>query len=335
MGSSAVLDVKPLTKIDVLGGVFKKVTELEVAIVANDDSTVKSADDEASEKPTDNEENAIEVVGDGDDEFQDAKSEITDTPTKGNEPNTLSEDEDNDPKLTPEDKTTESGDNFEIKEDNIEGEVTDVAKEDEGATGENEDSVKVEAVDQTEVTVSNEVKEKEEGKESESEGKVAITDAENSSESNEMAETEAEGKLDTNSPPPSMLIPTCVVYCRIEFDVSLKDQKDELYNLLNNASKRKAIAVDKLRKAAALLNRSKPTEEVKGGNGVKTVKSGFLNKKSSKKSSTFLVRWYEKTVGPHSTIRKIFPIAKNYIIFFGTVTLMHFQGQQLALPPPV
>ena len=33
--------------------------------------------------------------------------------------------------------------------------------------------------------------------------------------------------------------------------------------------------------------------------------------------------------------KEIFPLAKNYIIFFGTVTLMHSRGQELALPPPI
>ena len=33
--------------------------------------------------------------------------------------------------------------------------------------------------------------------------------------------------------------------------------------------------------------------------------------------------------------KEIFPLAKNYIIFFGAVTPMHFRGQELALPPPI
>lgn len=340
LGSSAVLDVKPLTKIDVLGGVFKKVTELEVAIVANDDSTAKSTDNEAVEKPSSEEEDTTEVDDDGEDEFQDAKSEITDTPTKGNAPNKLPEDEDEEKEqqLEKEDKSKETGNNDESMDEKEGEELTDATEEGVTTTGEDKDAVKVELGDQ--VTLINEGKEdapsneKKEDKDSESEGVSAITDTEESVLINEET-TEEEAKLDKKLPPASMLIPTCVVYFRIEFDVSLKEQKDELYNLLNNASKRKAVAVDKLRKAAALLNRSKSAEEAKGGNDVKAVKSGFLNKKSSKKKSSFLVRWYEKTIGPQSTTRKLFPIAKNYIIFFGAVTLMHFQGQQLALPPPV
>mmetsp|Transcript_13532 Transcript_13532/g.20128 ORF Transcript_13532/g.20128 Transcript_13532/m.20128 type:complete len:477 (+) Transcript_13532:134-1564(+) len=340
LGSSAVLDVKPLTKIDVLGGVFKKVTELEVAIVANDDSTTKSAENEAVENPSSEEKDTTMVDGDGEDEFQDAKSEIMDTPTKGIAPNKLPEDEDEekDQQLEKEDEVKDTGNNDESMEEKKGVELTDTVEGGVTTAGEDEDAVKVELVDQ--VTLINEVKEdapskeKKEDNDPENEGVSAIKDTEESGETNEET-TEEEAKLDTKLPPASMLIPTCVVYFRIEFDISLKEQKDELYNLLNNASKRKAVAVDKLRKAAALLNRSKPAEEAKGGNDVKAVKSGFLNKKSTKKKSMFLVRWYEKTIGPQSTTRKLFPIAKNYIIFFGAVTLMHFQGQQLGLPPPV
>ena len=37
----------------------------------------------------------------------------------------------------------------------------------------------------------------------------------------------------------------------------------------------------------------------------------------------------------NSIATEFFPLAKNYIIFFGAVTLMHFRGQELALPPPI
>lgn len=337
LGSSALLDVKPLTKIDVLGGVFKKVTELEVAIVANDESTANSIGNEAVEEPSSETEGTAEVDDYGEDEFQDAKSEIADTPTKGNAPNKSPEDEEEEKEqqLEKEDEVKETDDKNESMKAKDEEELTDAADEGATATGKDEDAVNVEQVDQiSELEEDAPSNEKKEDKNSESEEVSASIDAEGGAKTDEET-TEEEAKLDTKLPPASMLVPTCVVYFRIEFDTSLKEQKDELYNLLNNASKRKAVAVDKLRKAAASLNRSKATEGTKGGNDVKAVKSGFLNKKSSKKKPMFLVRWYEKTIGPQSTIRKLFPIAKNYIIFFGAVTLMHFQGQQLALPPPV
>ena len=81
----------------------------------------------------------------------------------------------------------------------------------------------------------------------------------------------------------------------------------------------------------------------------KVVKSGFLNKKSmtksqemtknqetaKKKEDGFLLRMYQRTIGPNSIARKLLPLAKNYIIFFGAVTLMHFRSQDLDLPPPI
>jgi hypothetical protein len=128
----------------------------------------------------------------------------------------------------------------------------------------------------------------------------------------------------------------------VEYEPSTLDQKQELYELKSQNTSRREAAIDKLRKCAAALNRIKSSVAGKSSEGSSkdaaknpAVKSGFLNKKEKKKQPFFLVRWYEKTVGPESLIRQLFPILKNYILFFGTVTLMHFQGQQLALPPPV
>ena len=75
----------------------------------------------------------------------------------------------------------------------------------------------------------------------------------------------------------------------------------------------------------------------------KVVKLGLLNKKymtknqdmAKKKEDGFLLRLYQRTISPNSIARKFFPLAKNYIIFFGAVTLMHLRGQDLALPPPI
>ena len=91
-------------------------------------------------------------------------------------------------------------------------------------------------------------------------------------------------------------------------------------------------------------------EDTEGSEALdKVVKSVFLNKKSmnkkhemtknqemaKKKEDGFLLRLFQSTIGPNSIARKFFPLAKNYIIFFGAVTLMHFHGQELALPPPI
>lgn len=171
--------------------------------------------------------------------------------------------------------------------------------------------------------------------ETEESTEVSDENGEGKEEENPTSASDSEQKDEEDGPSvTALLVPTCVVQMRIEYNPSIKDQKDELYDLLNKASKRKAMAVDKLRKSALAMNRASPAETslVKKE---KTVKSGFLNKKAVAKKEMFLVRWYNKALGRGSFVRNAFPIAKNYIIFFGGVALMHFQGQQLALPPPV
>ena len=136
---------------------------------------------------------------------------------------------------------------------------------------------------------------------------------------------------------PVIETPVCTVTLKIEFEPSKKDQKDELYDLLNKVSKRKAAAIDKLRKSAAAVSRlaaqDSPSKGDDKAGASRAVKPGFLNKE--KKEPGFFKRLYERTIGPNSLFMMLAPIAKNYVIFFGTVAFMHFQGQQLALPPPV
>jgi hypothetical protein len=136
----------------------------------------------------------------------------------------------------------------------------------------------------------------------------------------------------------SLLESICTAVFRVEYEPSTADQKQELYELKSQNTSRREMAIDKLRKCAAALNRikssSSKTSEGKDAAKNLAVKSGFFNKKE-KKRPFFLVRWYEKTVGPDSLLRQLFPIFKNYILFFGAVALMHFQGQQLALPAPL
>ena len=136
---------------------------------------------------------------------------------------------------------------------------------------------------------------------------------------------------------PVIETPVCTVTLKIEFEPSKKDQKDELYDLLNKVSKRKAAAIDKLRKSAAAVSRlaaqDSPSKGDDKAGASQAVKPGFLNKE--KKEPGFFKRLYERTIGPNSLFMMLAPIAKNYVIFFGTVAFMHFQGQQLALPPPV
>jgi len=158
-----------------------------------------------------------------------------------------------------------------------------------------------------------------------------------------------EEEKEVTKPPPTSTgkggkieLPTCVVYVRVAFIPSKNDEKNELCDLLNRMSKKKALAIQKLRKAAETMNRSRASEvssivSRKGNDGSTAVKAGFLNKKSKVKTKEpmAIVRWYEKVLGPESVVRKFFPVAKNYLLFFGGVVLMHYQGHQLALPAPV
>lgn len=382
LGSSAVHDVKPLSEIDVLGGVTKKVSVLHIAIVPNDENgdyspaavdAEEKTNEDAEEETTEQETKDVEIVPDDesgdsspavvdaeeeknedeeeetkeqetsdeieitetDDEFQDAKSEEEESKTPEEE--NVAENNTSDAKAA-------GGDSEAIEEGN-EGDV-DTGDAEENADADGANSASENDADDSGNAVESDAKD-EEAKSSEDNAPEAVEEtfedntAETVEETLEVAAESSEETTTTEEAPaeskaePSVLVPTCVVQMRVEFNSSIKDQKDELYDLLNKASKRKALAVDKLRKSAAALNRSKPAEQAalvkKDG---KVVKAGFLNKQPVKKDM-FLVRWYNKTLGPNSFARNAFPIAKNYILFFGGVALMHFQGQQLALPPPV
>ena len=367
LGTSAVHDVKSLTEMDVLGGVTKKVSDLEIAIVPDDgeiadptDSTPTAAEEEEKEGEEDKNEidqadmtekeltsGAIEST-ETEDEFEDAKSE--EDPKSDEEEtaevNAGDEADTNDASdVKPEAEEPKSEDNGSVINAEPDTEAADVADvvdpsdakhnaEEEPKSEENDSEINAEPNNEAAEVADQEVAEV-------VDDQVAVEEnadqEESKSESDNIgnaAETQEETPAGSNTEV-SVLVPTCVVQMRVEFNASVKDQKDELYDLLNKASKRKAMAVDKLRKSAAALNRSKPAEStLTSKNDVKAVKAGFLNKKTVKKDM-FLIRWYKKTLGPNSMVRRVFPIAKNYILFFGGVALMHFQGQQLSLPPPV
>lgn len=135
----------------------------------------------------------------------------------------------------------------------------------------------------------------------------------------------------------SVLIkPLCTLTLKILYKPSVKDQKEELYELLNKASQRKSQALGKLRSAHnSETDLAKPSVSASGKSGA-AVKAGFLNKKAKKKQDeSKIMQFYNKYLGPNSLARTIFPIAKNYIIFFGAVVACHFKGDMLALPAPV
>jgi hypothetical protein len=134
-------------------------------------------------------------------------------------------------------------------------------------------------------------------------------------------------------------VPVCTLSVHLEYTPSLNDKRDALYDQLNEVSKRKAAAIDSLRKNASAVNRAKIEEGSSGADRKSAaVKSGFLNKpKASGKVAPppFWQRWYEKTIGPKSMLWVVGPIAKNYVIFFAVSAFFHYKGDLLALPPPV
>jgi hypothetical protein len=137
---------------------------------------------------------------------------------------------------------------------------------------------------------------------------------------------------------PEELVTTtvCTVSLKLTYSPSPKDQREELYEILNKATQRKAKALEKLKQMAAAAARSQGASSGAADSNKKpAMQSGFLNKPVKSKQTHFLVQWYNKHLGPTSIMRTVLPIAKNYIIFFGAVGFFHFKGQMLALPPPV
>jgi len=315
--------VKPLCDIDVLKGGDKKVTTLDIAIVPDGAEGVgevfldakSTVEDETGNGDDDGDDEA--AVVDKAEEKEEQMDEVTKTENSQDEPEKEKEDEE---KETTEIEGEDDANNAAVEESvPVSDAKTEIAAEEKS-----EDSPAAPTVEAEEETkeVTEESDSKEEGVEVEAEITTSASDSEQKDETDAPSVT-------------APLVPTCVIQMRIEFNPSIKDQKDELYDLLNKASKRKAMSVDKLRKSALAMNRASPAAETSIVNKEKAVKSGFLNKKAPVKKEMLLVRWYNKALGRESFVRKAFPIAKNYILFFGGVVLMHFQGQQLALPPPV
>lgn len=138
----------------------------------------------------------------------------------------------------------------------------------------------------------------------------------------------------------------CTVKLRIEYTPSKKDQQEKLYESLNQASKRKSLAIERLRKSAAAVSRGSTSSKEEDGEEAdlgaapsRAVQPGFLNKKrrprSKGASSNVFVDWYNRILGPQSALALAFPIAKNYCLFFGFVAFVHWKGDLLALPPPI
>ena len=169
---------------------------------------------------------------------------------------------------------------------------------------------------------------------------------EDDKEGNVEADVEAEAsgaKLDEPEPatPPQDIIqlPICTLSVQLEYTPSLDDERDALYERLNEVSKRKVAAIESLRKHATAVSRARAAAEagtVTASDKDRAVKAGFLNKaKITTVPPPFWKRWYEKTIGPKSMLWIVGPIAKNYIMFIGVSVLIHYKGDLLALPPPV
>lgn len=354
LGSSTLYDVKPLCDIDVLRGGERKVSHLDIAIVpglgghmddiiieeevfqdakSSDEGEEVQAGDDAGENKAEpvvakEAEQTEEITNDDSDKVEEELAEEQVDETKEDVEEDTSEEKS-------EEQVHESKED--VQEETSEEKPTDAEEEKE------ESAVSPETVTETEIERDNDVSEVNVETEAKSD-EASTPAAEEFNEEPEAKEDEAtpaaptsdSEQKDAPTATSPILVPSCVVQMRIEYNPSVKDQKDELYDLLNKASKRKAMAVDKLRKSASALSRASSTQESSAiVKKEKAVKSGFLNKKPVVKKEIFLVRFYNKALGPDSFARKVFPIAKNYILFFGGVALMHFQGQQLALPPPV
>lgn len=114
---------------------------------------------------------------------------------------------------------------------------------------------------------------------------------------------------------------------KLTYVPSPKDQREELYELLNKATQHKATAREDLRQAAANMPSSSGTVATTGSSGrTPAVKAGFLNKKSAAPSKWKI--WFQRGVA-------IVPVAKNYVLFAGFLFFSHFQGQNLTIPAPV
>ena len=146
-----------------------------------------------------------------------------------------------------------------------------------------------------------------------------------------------------------VLSPVCTVKLRVAYTPSKKDQEEKLYDLLNQASKRKAQAIERLRKSAAAVSRSRAQSTIEKENdgegeeaavaSSRALQPGFLNKKKRASGKTtvsnFFINVYNRILGPQSLFVQVFPIARNYGLFFGIVAFAHWKGDLLALPAPL
>jgi len=348
LGTSAAHPVIPLCEIDFLGGgIKKKVTDLSIAIVNNNDTSSsvstkfsESKEEEEKEETSTKEENEKEPT----------TPEVVEEKEEAVEEKEIVEDE-KETVVEEKDKVAEEMEDVNNENDEMATKVDDVEtddKTDEDGNGTNETTPKSDVVvesddDHFEDAVSKDSKDEVvelDEKSEESDGVVvpaASEVAEEEKEESKLQPSTATSPATTTT----ILLPTCSVDIRVEFNPSLRDGKDALCDLLNKASRKKAKAIDRLRKAATAMNQAKSSANTSSTMVTKpgAVRAGFLNRptnaSSAKKEPMALVRWYRRVLGPQSLLRVVFPVAKNYLLFFGGIFAMHYQGYQLALPPPV
>jgi len=136
-----------------------------------------------------------------------------------------------------------------------------------------------------------------------------------------------------------LIQPNCTLTLRLVYRPSQNDKKEELYQLLNKKSEKKAAALENLRKISMSMARTgvdgTPSKASSSTVVKPSVKPGFLNKKKTEVSKAQSL--YERTLGPNSIFRKslgLLFLTKDYLVFFGAVSFFHFGGQFLALPAP-
>jgi len=353
LGSSALLDCAPLCEIktsDSEGSSSSNVTEIDVAIVPDDSNDEAVKKDETPETPatTTEAKETTEVT----EEKEADTTESSPGAVKEENPNIV---DDSDRVSSVKDKIkalevktateTNTEVDAEAKDEDESEESAVVVEKTEGEEAEAETETETPSTTETQPTTetpseSEPVKEKKE----EEEESIELVEADETTEE-KVAETTTTTTT-TDAPDASIVIPICVVKFRMEYTPSIEDKKQALYEKLNEASRRRALAIENLRKAVTLkpsasnaVTTSTGTTTAaasKSKNPKPAVKPGFLNKSSkAKKKVNPIFAFYQKNFGPTSMLRKaIIPIAKNYVIFFGACIFMHFRGQELALPPP-
>jgi len=181
------------------------------------------------------------------------------------------------------------------------------------------------------------------------------------------ATTDTETATDTEGGEVQAEPVVCSVTLRVTYKPSPKDQREELYDLLNKTSQSKATALGELRKlsierakagaSSVPADKSSTAVTTTTSNNKPSVKPGFLNKGgsggdkkggndgdngNSNKGVGFVMstmkNWYGRVTGPDSIAMKTAfwaVVTKDFWLFFGSVGFMHFRGNVLSLPPPV